>query len=130
MPQLYLSPAWTEELKSRISALPAARTGNVTASLSLRHMRAPGGGEKYLYLAFQNGALVRAESGMGAGPGAEFAISGDYAVFADVLSGKLDAGRALSGGKLRLHGNLFRAMGLTPLVEAVISAAQGIPTAF
>ena len=123
----YLSPEWIEEFQRRVSALPATKMRGVSATLSLRHQNAPGGGEKYLYIALRNGALQGVQAGAGMGPAAEFVILGDYAVFAQVLSGRLEAGRALSSGRLKLKGNMLRAMGLTPAIEAIIFAAQGVP---
>lgn len=129
MPFSYLSPAWTEELKRGLQGVPV-RGGGVNASVNFRHMGAPGGGQKFLYVNFQNGAAARVEAGEGAGPSAEFVITGAYPTFAQVLSGHLDAGRALQSGRLRFQGNMLRAMRLTPVIDALIIAARSIPTEY
>ncbi len=130
MPLQYLSPAWTEELKIGLQAGMPARGGGVSASVNFRHMGAPGGGQKYLYLNFQNGVANRVEAGEGAGPAAEFVITGAYPTFVQVLNGSLDAGRALQAGKLRFQGNMLRAMRLTPVIDGLIIAVKSIPTVY
>ena len=130
MPLQYLSPAWTEELKKGLQAGMPVRGGGVSASVNFRHMGAPGGGQKYLYLNFQNGVATSVEAGEGAGPSAEFVITGAYPTFAQVLNGSLDAGRALQAGKLRFQGNMLRAMRLTPVIDGLIIAVKSIPTVY
>lgn len=129
MPLQYLSPAWTEELKKGLQT-GAVRGGGVNASVNFRHMNAPDGGQSYLYVRFQNGTATHVEAGEGAGPAAEFVITGAYPTFAQVLNGSLDAGRALQGGKLRFQGNMLRAMRLTPVIDGLILAVKSIPTVY
>ncbi len=130
MPLEYLCPEWTEELKRVLQAGSPVRSGGATASVNFRHMGAPGGGQKFLYLNFQNGAANRVEAGEGAGPAAEFVITGAYPTFIQVLNGSLDAGRALQSGRLRFQGNMLRAMRLTPVIDGLIIAVKSIPTKY
>ncbi len=129
MPFSYLCPEWTEELKKGLQDIPV-RGGGVNASVNFRHMGVLGGGQKYLYVNFHNGMANRVEAGEGAGPAAEFVITGAYPTFAQVLSGNLEAGRALQSGRLRFQGNMLRAMRLTPVIDGLIIAVRSIPTEF
>jgi putative sterol carrier protein len=77
-----------------------------------------------------SGAVRAVESGEGPGPRAEFIISGEYDTFQQVLSGKLDPVRALKSGRLRLQGNMMRALRLTSFIETIMAEAGDIPTIF
>jgi len=129
-PLQYLSPEWTQELRARLQQEITPAKGNATASIVFRHLNVPGGGERYLYFNITNGMLRALESGEGAGPQAEFVISGDYQAFAQVLKGQIDPARALKSGRLRLQGNMMRALRLLPLIEKIIFEASDIPTTF
>ncbi len=126
----YLSPEWTQEFKSGLLQEITPQKGNVSFSVVFRHTNPPGGGEKYLYVGVSNGAVRAVESGEGSGPRAEFAISGDYDTFRQILSGKLDPARALKGGKLHLQGNMLRALRLTPFIETIMIEAGNVPATF
>lgn len=126
----YLSPAWTQALKSGLIQEITPQKGNITSSVVFRHNNVPGGGQKYLYVNVANGAVRAVESGEGPGPRAEFIISGDYDTFQQVLSGKLDPARALKSGKLRLQGNMMRALRMISFIETIMAEAGYIPTAF
>lgn len=126
----YLSPAWTQELKARLLQEITPQKGNITSSVVFRHNNVPGGGQKYLFVNVANGAVRAVESGEGPGLRAEFIISGDYDTFQQVLSGKLDPVRALKSGRLRLQGNMMRALRLTSFIETIMAEAGDIPTTF
>ncbi len=129
-PLQYLSPEWTQEFKSRLQQEITPSKGNVTASIVFRHLNAPGGGQRYLYVNAANGSIRAVDAGEGQGPQAEFAIVGDYGTFAQVLSGQLDPARALKSGRLKLQGNMMRALRLTPFIERIISEAADMYTVF
>lgn len=126
----YLSPEWTQELKARLLQEITPQKGNTTSSIVFRHNNVPGGGQKYLYVNVANGAIRAVESGEGPGPRAEFVIAGEYGTFEQILTGRLDPVRALKGGKLRLQGNMMRALRLTSFIEAILAEAGDINTTF
>jgi putative sterol carrier protein len=60
-------------------------------------------------------------------PQAEFVISGDYGTFAKITRAQLDSRVALLSGKLRLNGNMIKALMLTPIVDRFNKILSEIP---
>ena len=65
-----------------------------------------------MFFSYVNGELDEFIVGEGEPPEAEFKITGDYAVFSQVSQGKLGAQLALMSGKLKLKGNMVKALKL------------------
>lgn len=123
----YLSHDWAHAVEQ---ALKGHTMGNITAAATFQHHRTPTGKEQYLYLSYLCGAFERLALGEGEGPAATFCLNGDYAVYAQVLRGTLDAARAISTGKLSLRGNLMQIMRLTPFIHVITDALCAVPTCF
>jgi putative sterol carrier protein len=90
----------------------------------------PNGGEEYLFLACEDGKVTRFETGDGPCPQAEFSIRGSYETFASITRGELSSTRALMTGKLKLRGNMAKAVRLAPLADRVNKVLSGIPTIY
>lgn len=123
----YLSSAWASAVEQALRKSPM---GNLTAAATFYHHRTPSGNDQYLYLSYRSGAFERLVLGEGNGPEATFCLSGDYAVYAEVLRGSMDAARAISTGRLKLKGNLLQIMRLTPFVQVFTDALSAVPTSF
>lgn len=132
MPPLqYLSEEWRAEAERRLKAeLTPERMNNITSSMSNVYLDCPGGGSKYLLFRFENGAL--AELGLGAGepPQAEFHITGTYDVFAQISRAELGAQKALMTGKLKLKGNMIKALKLAAIADRLNKVLAGIPALY
>lgn len=72
--------------------------------------------------------MVAFETGEVPAPEAEFIIRGPYSVFASITRGELSSTRALMTGKLRLKGNMAKAVRLAPLADRVNKVLSMIPT--
>ena len=128
---LYLSPEWGAEVEKRLrEELTPEKMNNLTSSMNNIYMNCPGGGEKFFFVSFEDGAVKQVETGGGKGPAAEFAIMGDYETFAQISRAELGAQKALMGGKLKLRGNMVKALKLASLCDRINKIIATIPTRF
>ena len=89
-----------------------------------------GAADKYFFVAFADGKVDRVEVGEGIGPKAEFTITGDYDVFAKISRAELGSQKALMSGKMKLRGNMVKALKLASLCDRINKIIATIPTEF
>ncbi len=132
MPPLqYLTEEWRAEAEKRLKAeLTPEKMNHITSSMSNIYLDCPGGGSKFLLFRFENGALAEIALGTGEPPQAEFQISGTYEVFAQISRAELGAQKALMTGKLRLKGNMIKALKLAAIADRLNKVLAGIPAAY
>lgn len=127
----YLSPAWRDKALKRLQAeLPPEKMNNVTTSMSNIYKNCPGGEEKFLFVECKDGKVTRVETGTGDPPEAEFRIIGDYETFARISRAELGAQKALMTGKLKLKGNLARALKLASVSDRLNKVLAKIPAQY
>lgn len=128
----YLSPQWRDEAEKRLATeLPPERMNFVTSSMSNIYRNCPpDGSEKYLFFQFVDGKFAEIQVGTGQPPKAEFAISGDYQTFAKITRGELGAQKALMTMKLKLKGNMVKALKLASLADRLNKVLATIPTEY
>lgn len=127
----YLSPAWRDEALRRLQAeLTPDKMNNVTTSMSNIYKNCPGGEEKFLFVECKDGKVTRVETGAGEPPQAEFRIIGDYETFAKISRAELGAQKALMTGKLKLKGNLARALKLASVSDRLNKVLAKIPAKY
>jgi hypothetical protein len=98
----------------RLSAeLDPEKMNYATTSLVSVYHNCPDGKERYFFVSCVDGAIGDVSVGEGEPPEAEFSISGDYDVFAKMSMGELGAQAALMSGKLKLKGNMVKALKLS-----------------
>ena len=125
----YLSPEWRDAAERRLKAeLPPERMNFVTSSMSNIYQNCPDGTEKYLYFKFVDGKFDQMLIGVGESPKPEFAVSGDYQTFAKITRGELGAQKALMTMKLKLKGNMVKALRLASLADRLNKVLATIPT--
>lgn len=125
----YLSPEWRDEAEKRLKAeLPPERMNFVTSSMSNIYQNCPDGSEKYLYFKFVDGKFDQMLIGEGESPKPEFAIKGDYQTFARITRGEVSAQKALMTLKLKLKGNMVKALRLASLADRLNKVLATIPT--
>jgi len=129
---LYLSPEWGEEVEKRLKeGLTPEKMNSLTSSMNNVYLKCPAGAvEKYFFVGFKDGAVSRVEVGEGKGPAAEFTITGDYETFAKISRAELGAQKALMGGKMKLRGNMVKALKLASLCDRINKIVATIPTQF
>ncbi len=130
-PLQYLTEEWRAEAERRLKAeLTPERMNNITSSMSNIYLDCPGGGSKYLLFGFENGALAELRLGAGEPPEAEFHITGTYDVFAQISRAELGAQKALMTGKLKLKGNMIKALKLAAIADRLNKVLAGIPASY
>lgn len=119
MPTLkYLSPEWTAEAEKRLrSQLTPESMKNMTSSMLTVYKDCPDGQERALYYKIENGVFTDISVRQEPLPEAEFIISGDYDTFAKISRAELGSRSALMSGKLRLTGNMVKALSLASIVD-------------
>ncbi|MCK4978261.1 MAG: SCP2 sterol-binding domain-containing protein, partial [Anaerolineales bacterium] len=63
-------------------------------------------------------------------PKVEFTISGEYETFAKISRAELGSRAALMSGKLRLKGNMVKALSLSVVVDRLNQVLAKIPTEY
>lgn len=125
----YLSPEWREEAEKRLkeSLLPE-KMNRITSSMSNIYSNCPDGQERYLFFEFTEGMLSRLLLGTGEAPAAEFRILGNYEVFAAISRAELGSHKALMTGKLKLKGNMVKALKLASVADRINKVISTIET--
>ena len=124
----YLSPEWTAEANKLLrEQLTAAEMKFTTSSMLSLYHNCPDGKDRALYFKIENGIFTDISVREHPLPQAEFVISGDYETFAKITRTQLDSRVALLSGKLRLNGNMIKALMLTPIVDRFNKILSGIP---
>ena len=127
----YLSQKWRDEAERRLKAeLPPERMNFVTSSMSNIYQNCPDGKDRYLYFKFVDGKFEEMRIGEGESPKPEFAVSGDYETFAKITRGELGAQKALMTMKLKLKGNMVKALRLASLADRLNKVLATIPTTY
>jgi putative sterol carrier protein len=127
----YLSPAWRDEALKRLqSELTPEKMNNVTTSMSNIYKNCPDGEEHFLFIECKQGKVTSVETGTGEAPPAVFRIIGDYQTFARISRAELGAQKALMTGKLKLKGNLAKALKLAAVSDRLNKVLAQIPTQY
>ncbi len=125
----YLSPEWTQEAYHRLCAeLTPEKMKFVTSSMLTVYHDCPDGVDRALYYRFENGAIKDVSIREGEFPEAEFRIIGDYQTFASISRAELGSRAALMTGKLKLQGNMVKALSLSSVVDRMNKVLATIPT--
>ena len=114
----YLSPEWTAEAETRLRAqLTPEMMKNLTSSMLTIYHNCPDGIDRALYYKLEDGVFNEISVREEPFPPAEFTISGDYDTFTKISRAELGSRSALMGGKLKLQGNMVKALSLASIVD-------------
>ncbi len=124
----YLSQEWAAEAQKRLrEQLDAETMKHLTSSMLTIYHNCPDGVEKALYYKIVDGKFEEISLTEGQFPEAEFVISGDYETFAKISRAEIGSRSALMGGKLRLKGNMVKALSLSSIVDRLNKVLAEIP---
>lgn len=127
----YLSPAWCDEAFKRLQTeLTPDKMNKVSTSMSNIYKNCPGGKEMFLFIECKEGNITRVETGVGDLPKAEFLIIGDYETFSRISRAELGSQKALMTGKIKLKGNLAKALKLAAVSDRLNKVLAQIPTQY
>lgn len=127
----YLSPEWAAESQKRIIAeLTPEKMNDLTTSMSNIFRNCPDKKERYFFISAEKGVVTKVEVGEGEAPKAEFVIAGDYEIFAQISRAEMGSQFALMTGKLKVRGNLAKALKLAAVADRVTRVLSQIPTKY
>jgi putative sterol carrier protein len=127
----YLSQEWRDEAERRLKqALDSEKMNNLNASMTNIYNDCPDGQKHYLYMKMVDGNFDSFISGVGEPPQADFVLTGSYDVYARISRAELGAQLALMTGKLKLKGNMVRAIKLAKISDRINKIFAEIPTEF
>jgi putative sterol carrier protein len=127
----YLSPEWRDEAEKRLKAeISPEKMNHVTVSSSYIYQNCPDGKEPYLLFRYVDGNLTELAMGEGEIPEATFRIFGEYTTISKITRGELGALKALMTGKLKLKGNMVKALKLASIADKVNKVLSTIPTEY
>jgi hypothetical protein len=125
----YLDAEWTLEARRRLeAALDPEKMNGITTSMVDIYEACPDGRSRWLFVRCEGGSLARFDVGEGEAPEAEFRIIGSYETFAAISKGELGSQKALMTGKLKLKGNMAKALRLAPLADRINRVLSTIPS--
>jgi len=127
----YLSGRWRDEAEKRLKMeLDPEKMKHITSSMSNIYTNCPDGNDRYLFFGFRDGRLETLSIGEGEPPEAEFRITGSYETFARISRAELGSQRALMTGKLKLKGNMVKALKLASIADRLNKVLATIPAAY
>jgi putative sterol carrier protein len=124
----YLSNEWSAEAQRRLRAeLDPDMMKHLTSSMLTVYNHCPDGIDRALYYKIVDGVFEDVSIRVEPFPEAEFIISGDYDTFAKISRAELGSRSALMNGKLRLKGNMVKALSLSSVVDRLNKVLSEIP---
>ena len=127
----YLSSEWRDEAEKRLKTeLDPEKMKRISSSMSNIYTDCPDGNDRYLFFGFTDGRLETLSIGEGEPPQAEFRITGSYETFARISRAELGSQRALMTGKLKLKGNMVKALKLASIADRLNKVLATIPAAY
>jgi putative sterol carrier protein len=127
----YITPEWAAEGYRRLTAeLTPEKMKFVTSSMVTYYKNCPDGKDRALFYRFDNGNIADLSVSEGEPPEAEFQIAGDYETFAKISRAEMGSRSALMSGKLKLHGNMVKALSLSAVVDRMNKVLATIPTEY
>jgi len=103
---------------------------NISTSMSNIYKNCPDGQDRFLFVSLENGLIADFRVGKGEPPKAEFRITGDYEVFTRITRAELGAHTALMTGKLKLKGNMVKALKLASLADRINKVFSTLPAIY
>ncbi|MBI9104679.1 MAG: SCP2 sterol-binding domain-containing protein [Spirochaetales bacterium] len=129
---LYLSDEWCAAVKEKLSTtLTAEEMKHTSTSMVNVYENCPDGKKHYFYTKMEGGLFTQVLVGTdGNWPKAEFDITANYEMFAKVSRGELRSQKALMSGKMKLKGNMIKALKLVTISDKMNKLISQVPTAF
>jgi putative sterol carrier protein len=129
----YLSREWIDEVIKRVKAnLTAEEMKHVSSSMVNIVENCPDGATRHMFFRFEEGLLAEALVGTSddevASKEAEFRIIGEYDTFAKISKAELGARSALMRNRIKLKGNMVKALRLSSVVDKLNKIIATVPT--
>ena len=127
----YLSHEWRDEVEKRLNAeITTDKMKRPHHICGLCVCRLPGRKRQVPLLQDRKRCVRPGPGGRWRAAQAEFRVTGPYILFADLSQGKVSSQRALMSGKLKLKGNMVKALKLASLADRINKVLAKIPTQY
>ncbi|NMD40576.1 MAG: SCP2 sterol-binding domain-containing protein [Deltaproteobacteria bacterium] len=127
----YLSQQWRDEAEKRLKGeISPEKMKHLTSSVAYVYVGCPDGRDRYLYFKTTDGRFEQILVGEGDPPQSDFRVTGPYDIFAGLTQGKIKSQRALMSGKLRLKGNMVKALKLASLADRINKVLEKTPARY
>lgn len=128
----YLSKEWCEAVRGRlVSTLSPEIMKHTSTSMVNVYENCPDGKEHFFYTKLEDGVFTRVEVGIGSEwPKAEFEITANYEMFAKISKNEMRSQKALMSGKMKLKGNMIKALKLVSISDRMNAVIAQVPTSF
>ena len=131
----YLSQEWMDAVIELVKErLTAEEMKHVSSSMVNIVENCPDGSRRYMYFRFEDGLLAEGLVGTDddevATKKPEFRIIGDYDTFAKISKAELGARSALMRNRIKLKGNMVKALRLSSVVDKLNKIIAQVPTEF
>lgn len=132
----FLSPEWLEAVKAEIAKeapVLEKEFKGVTTSLKNVAKNVPGGGTRVMIFRINDGKVQSVTMGTDADVGketSEFTMTGEYPIFVAMNRGELDSKTAIMQRKLRLDGNVLKALRLNRAFDTFNNLVRKVPAEY
>jgi putative sterol carrier protein len=127
----YISQEWVTEAFRRLrQEITAEKMKFVTSSMITLYTNCPDGKDRAVYYRFVDGMVDEVSIRQGELPEAEFTIAGEYETFAKISRAEMGSRSALMSGKLKLRGNMVKALSLAAVVDRMNKVLATIPAEY
>ena len=131
MPVKFLSEEWRAAVEEALKAnLNPELMKHWDTALCMKFENCPDGKTYFFRAEFNQGVVGAVTVSETAPPSSEFVVSGQYEIFKEMFSGQLTAQDAMLGGKIKVHGNMIKAMELIPSLGGLYNALSNVKTIF
>ena len=129
---LYLSEQWCDAVRERLtSSLDAETMKHTSTSMVNVYEKCPDGKKHYFYTKMEDGIFTNVTVGEGDGwPKAEFEITAEYEMFAKISRNEMRSQKALMSGKMKLKGNMIKALKLVSISDRMNKVISQVPALF
>jgi putative sterol carrier protein len=126
----YLSEEWRVEAEKKLRELQTETLKNMTITMANCYLNCPDGKNRYTYTDIKDGRLDGLAIGEGEAPDADFRVIADYNVFVQIAKDEITGQAALMGGKLKIKGNMLKAMKFAPVSDKITKTLASIPAEY
>jgi len=117
---VYLSPEWREQADRLLRAgIDPEAMKFITTSVTYVYNACPDGKNRFFHMKCEKGRIEETSVGEGEGLAAEFKIIGNYEIFAQLSQGLISSHKALMSGRLKVKGNMVKALKLASLADRI-----------
>ena len=125
----FLSPEYEEKLRELLKE-DFSKPSSLTTTFCQIILGCPDGKDRWVLYGVEKGIMSDFKIGEGEPPEANYRVRGPYQVYVDLIQGKYDGKTSLITGKLKLEGNMTRALGLLGAYTRIEKNQKSIDTDF